>query len=616
MRLRRNLMWWTKITLTLLVFLAGTYFTVRQALHDARDVSVQVRKVTPQAKALEHKIIATPANEPVVPRGYKDWHDYDRLFKESKQIGPGEQGQAYNLPPKYQNERDLLYKVNGFNARASDDIALNRSLQDIRHPKCKEKLYLEALPTASVVVPFHNEHWTTLLRTAISAVNRSPDTLLLEVILVDDASTKAFLKDKLDDYVRENLPKVRVVHLPRRSGLIRARLAGAKVARGDVLIFLDSHTECTTNWLPPLLEPIAKDYRTCVCPFIDVIDFETFAYRAQDEGARGAFDWELFYKRLPLLEEDKKNMPEPFKSPVMAGGLFAISSKFFWELGGYDPGLDIWGGEQYELSFKIWQCGGIMVDAPCSRIGHIYRKFAPFPNPGVGDFVGRNYRRVAEVWMDEYAEYLYKRRPSYLKLDAGDLTEQKAIRKRLNCKSFKWFMTQVAFDLTKVYPPVEPPNFASGKIQSVASSNLCVDTRFKHHGDRFDLQECGRGGEQTFHLTWHKDIRPGKRPVCWDVSSGDAQAPILLYNCHGMGGNQLWRYDPGFHSGDNFTGSVSVMYAVIVTTANVLISRVTMHSGHLVQHWKSSGLCMVVIHVVWTAILVTKKFLCQRVIHN
>lgn len=41
------------------------------------------------------------------------------------------------------------------------------------------------------------------------------------------------------------------------------------------------------------------------------------------------------------------------------------------------------------LFAQIWQCGGMMVDAPCSRVGHIYRKFAPFPNPGVGDFVGR-----------------------------------------------------------------------------------------------------------------------------------------------------------------------------------------------------------------------------------
>ncbi|MPC91293.1 Polypeptide N-acetylgalactosaminyltransferase 1 [Portunus trituberculatus] len=56
--------------------------------------------------------------------------------------------------------------------------------------RCKEKLYLADLPTAAVVVPFHNEHWTTLLRTAVSAYNRSPKHLLKEIILVDDASTK------------------------------------------------------------------------------------------------------------------------------------------------------------------------------------------------------------------------------------------------------------------------------------------------------------------------------------------------------------------------------------------------------------------------------------------
>lgn len=31
------------------------------------------------------------------------------------------------------------------------------------------------------------------------------------------------------------------------------------------------------------------------------------------------------------------------------------------------------GGEQYELSFKVWQCHGRMVEAACSRVTHIYR---------------------------------------------------------------------------------------------------------------------------------------------------------------------------------------------------------------------------------------------------
>ena len=229
---------------------------------------------------------------------------------------------------------------------------------------------------------------------------------------------------------------------------------------------MDSHTEANVNWLPPLLDPISQDFRTAVCPFIDVVDKNNLEYRAQDEGARGAFDWQLYYKRLPLLPEARKHPTDPFRSPVMAGGLFAISAKFFWELGGYDPGLEIWGGEQYELSFKIWQCGGSMVDAPCSRVGHIYRKYSPFSGAGRGDYLGRNYKRVAAVWMDEYAEYVYQKRPGYRSLDPGDISQQVALRKRLQCKPFKWFMKEVAFDLVKHYPPVEPKDFVSGEIRS------------------------------------------------------------------------------------------------------------------------------------------------------
>uniref|UniRef100_A0A0K2TIP3 Polypeptide N-acetylgalactosaminyltransferase n=1 Tax=Lepeophtheirus salmonis TaxID=72036 RepID=A0A0K2TIP3_LEPSM len=475
----------------------------------------------------------------IVPLYHKkiDWHDYDLMANEALRNGKGEHGLPIIGIPKKK-----AYSDNGFNGDVSDLISIHRSVPDIRNPGCKSKRYRAYLPRVSFVIPFHNEHPSVLFRTFHSILRRAPRSLIKEIILVDDASTQASIKQPLMHHIAIfNLSEVvKVVRLPERGGLITARLAGAKKSLGDVIVFLDSHTEANANFLPPLLEPIAEDYRTVVCPFIDVIDHDTFAYSAQDEGRRGAFDWQLFYKRLPLLESDLKDPTKPFNSPVMAGGLFAISARFFWELGGYDEGLQIWGGEQYELSFKIWQCGGKLVDSPCSRIGHIYRAFVPFSSGGKDGYMLHNHKRVIEVWMDEYKEFVYKKTPSLKNINPGDLSKQKEVRQRLQCKSFKWFMEEIAFDLVKHYPAVEPPDFASGFIRTVKNPNLCIGSSNEGPHSKLIVTECSH----EFRLSFRKDMRfKSLEGVCWDAGSYNDGSHIGTYSCHGQQGNQLFKYD-------------------------------------------------------------------------
>ena len=86
----------------------------------------------------------------------------------------------------------------------------------------------------------------------------------------------AHLKKPLDYYLT-NFPKVKVLRLPSRQGLIRARLAGVEIAKGPVLTFLDSHIEASVGWLEPLLERIRQDKTNVVTPVIDSIDARSMA---------------------------------------------------------------------------------------------------------------------------------------------------------------------------------------------------------------------------------------------------------------------------------------------------------------------------------------------------
>uniref|UniRef100_H2YPR0 Polypeptide N-acetylgalactosaminyltransferase n=1 Tax=Ciona savignyi TaxID=51511 RepID=H2YPR0_CIOSA len=297
------------------------------------------------------------------------------------------------------------------------------------------------------------------------------------------------LGSKLDEYVTRFNGIVKVYRNSRREGLIRARSIGAKKSSGEILVYLDAHCEAEPNWLPPLITPILNDHRACTVPLIDVIDGNKYTFTEQAGGdenglARGAWDWSLQWKRIPITKKEKarkSRMSDPYRSPAMAGGLFAIDRKFFFELGLYDDGLEIWGGENFELSYKVWMCGGQLLFVPCSRVGHVYRLPGWRGNPP----------------------------PAYVPKDA-------------------------------------PPSGASGHITNIGTK-LCLDGKFGGSGSPIALTDCDQaGGEKNWWLTWHEDIRPGgnspdtARKVCLDCVSRDSV--VSFWECHHMQGNQLWKY--------------------------------------------------------------------------
>lgn len=411
----------------------------------------------------------------------------------------GRDGRPAYLPGYPKDQMKLLYSINRFNLAASDKISVDRKLPDTRKFACRKIRYdLAELPNTSIIIVFHNEAWSTLVRTIHSILNTSPQHLIAEIILVDDASSRTFLGKSLEYYLN-NLSSARgvvikVLRSKQRIGLIRSRLLGVEKAIGKVLTFIDAHCEATPGWLEPLLEQIKVDRKVAVCPIIDIINEDTFAFTRSFELHLGAFNWGLNFRWYPisrreLIASNSNNkqagkvkvaeLIQPFHTPAMAGGLFSIDKEYFNEMGKYDPNMDIWGGENIELSLRLWQCGGSVKIAPCSHVAHIFRKSSPYtfrPGKEVGDILYTNLARVAEVWMDEWRSFFYSINPivneTLNKVDREvalmDIDQRKALRKSLNCRSFSWF-------LDNVWPEHFFPNHdrVFGKLRQ-ESSDLCL----------------------------------------------------------------------------------------------------------------------------------------------
>eukprot|EP00105_Crassostrea_gigas_P035185 XP_019919333.1 PREDICTED: polypeptide N-acetylgalactosaminyltransferase 5-like [Crassostrea gigas] len=184
----------------------------------------------------------------------------------------------------------------------------------------------------------------------------------------------------------------------------------------------------------------------------------------------------------------------------MAGGLFSISREYFTELGTYHLGMDIWGGENLELSFRF---EGLDV---CRYL--------------------RNHSMLS-CWSHFQKE-------KSVQGDYGDVTDRKKLRERLQCHNFDWFVKNVYPDL---FVPGEA--IASGEILSKAKP-MCIDSAVdnRNYHKPVNMWPChNQGGNQFWMLSKNGEIR--RDDGCLDYSGGES---VIVYPCHGQKGNQEWQY--------------------------------------------------------------------------
>ncbi|KAI4587898.1 hypothetical protein MJG53_020576 [Ovis ammon polii x Ovis aries] len=420
---------------------------------------------------------------------------------------------------------DDPYKLYAFNQRESERIASNRVVPDTRLFRCTLLVYCADLPPTSIIIAFHNEARSTLLRTIRREWGHV--WICVQVVSLDDGATGV-------------LPWPTVPP----AGLVRSRIRGADIAQGTTLTFLDSHCEVNRDWLQPLLHRVKEVSEACsVSPFLQLSATYVPTRLSQPRGCCvSGFDWSLHFQWEQLTPEQKARRldpTEPIRTPIIAGGLFVMDKSWFYYLGKYDTDMDIWGGENFEISFRVWMCGGSLEIIPCSRVGHVFRKKHPyvFPDGNANTYI-KNTKRTAEVWMDEYKQYYYASRPFALERPFGNIESRLNLRKNLQCQSFKWY-------LENVYPELRVPKDSSIHKGSIRQRQKCLEAQKQKDQEisSLKLSPCvkteGKDAKsQIWAFTYTQQIL--QEELCLSVITLFPGAPVVLVLCKNGDKRQQW----------------------------------------------------------------------------
>ncbi|MGW7099641.1 glycosyltransferase family 2 protein [Streptomyces sp. NPDC054838] len=158
-----------------------------------------------------------------------------------------------------------------------------------------------------------------------------------------------------------------VVRRIRRSGVAAARNAGARLARGTYLVFLDAHCRLERSCLARLRAALDGGPDAVLVPTVQDI-----GGTAAGCGAR-LIDAHLRVRWLPPGPDGAA----PYPVPLAPGGCLAVRRTTFDRLGGFGAFREL-GLEDVDFSLRAWRAGVDVLSVPGARLAHRFRPYPPY----------------------------------------------------------------------------------------------------------------------------------------------------------------------------------------------------------------------------------------------
>ena len=213
----------------------------------------------------------------------------------------------------------------------------------------------------SIILPVKNEGLN--IKATVDSMLRASGDIPYEIVVVDDSSV-----DGCCSFLNARLYTVAGVRLITTAGLGApgARNAGAKAARGEILVFCDAHITVPYDWLERLHKSFLLPTVTGVSPGI--------ASMANPQAVGYGITWNH------RLEVNWLPRPSGMTAvPILPGGCQAFRREAFENVGGYDRGFKVWGHEDEEISLKMWLFGYSLYADPNFSVLHLFRSRHPYP---------------------------------------------------------------------------------------------------------------------------------------------------------------------------------------------------------------------------------------------